>query len=244
VGRRIEVALVGRRVPARCGYRIVGVHPHDPDAFTQGLALQDDVLYESTGLYGRSSVREVDLESGRILRRHDLDRSLFGEGLAVVGDDVVQLTWRSGKAFRYDRRSFEIVAEHGYPGEGWGLAFDGERLVMSDGGSRLSLRDPASFEEVGGLEVRAGSRRLAGLNDLEFSGGVILANVFRTDTVARIHATSGEVIDLLDLSAIARRADARTRAARTNGIAFSERRGTLLVTGKLWPRLFELELAS
>lgn len=213
--------------------------PHDRSAYTQGLVWDGAHLLESTGLEGRSSLREVDLESGAVLRRVDLEKDLFGEGLALAGDRLFQLTWRAGRALVWSRGEFRRLAEHRYAGEGWGLCHDGRRLVMSDGSERLTFRDPETFEEVGGVSVTAAGRPLRALNELECVDGWVYANVYTTDTIVRIDPISGEVRATVDASGLLR-PDERVAAEVLNGIAYNPERGTFLITGKLWPRLFEV----
>ncbi len=212
--------------------------PHDPRAFTQGLALVDGVLYESTGLNGQSSVRIVDLDSGAVQRRHDLDARFFGEGLAPVGDALIQLTWRSQVAFVYDRATLAPRGERRYVGEGWGLTFDGRWLILSDGTSRLRFFDPGTFAEQGAVAVLDGGRPLQRLNELEFVDGEVLANVWMTDVIVRIDPASGRVIGRLDLSGL--RPAEVGREDVLNGIAWDADRRRLLVTGKRWPYIFSI----
>jgi len=184
----------GRTVPQGLRLEVVATHPHARDAFTQGLLVHEGKLYESTGLRGRSTLREVDIESGEVLRKVELDDEHFAEGLARVGDELVQLTWQSGKAFRYRIADFELVGEHDYTGEGWGLCFDGERLVMSDGTAWLSFRDPQTFERIGEVRVTRAGRPLRRLNELECVDGQVFANVWTDEHIARIDPETGEVL--------------------------------------------------
>lgn len=222
---------------------LLETRPHDPEAFTQGLQLVDGVLYESTGLNGRSSVRHVDPESGEVGLRHELDEVHFGEGLALAGDRLWQLTWQSGKAFVYDRDTLEPLAAHDYAGEGWGLCHDGRRLVMSDGGAELAFRDPETFRETGRVRVTLDGQPIGNLNELECVGDEVWANVWQTPRILRIDPASGRVTGIADLSPLvedARRAAGSAPIDVLNGIAYDEAAGTFLVTGKLWPRLYEV----
>ena len=224
------------------GYRVVAAYPHDRRAFTQGLAWADGALYEGTGLAGKSELREVDPATGEVRRSVALAPEHFGEGLAVLGDHVYQLTWRSGTAFVYDRATFALLESFAYAGEGWGLATDGARLVMSDGTSRLAFRDPATFAEVGAVEVRDGAEPVPYLNELEWVGGEVWANVWPTDRVARIDPATGQVVGWIDLAGLLPPAErARRRVDVLNGIAHDPATGRLFVTGKRWPALFEIE---
>jgi glutamine cyclotransferase len=219
--------------------RIVREYPHDPEAFTQGLLYHDGLLYESTGLRGRSTLREVDPGTGVPRRVHRLPDDRFGEGLALLGERLVQLTWRSGVLYVYDRKTFRLLRTFPYSREGWGLASDGRRLVASDGSDRLFFLDPRTFRMLRSVAVTDGGRPVVRLNELEFAGGRILANVWESDRIARIDPASGRVVDWIDLAPL--RVRLRGTAAETaNGIAWDARDRRLLVTGKLWPILFEV----
>ena len=217
--------------------------PHDPQAFTQGLDFADGVLYEGTGLYGASSLRRVELESGRVLQQHDLDAAYFGEGISVLGDRIYQLTWQNGVGFVYDRESFQPVQQFSYPTEGWGLTHDGEQLILSDGTATLYFLDPATLQETGRVTVTLAGERVTRLNELEYVDGKVLANVWQTDSVLRIDPATGQVDALYDFSGLLSQAPPFTGTVDVlNGIAFEEQKGRLFVTGKLWPALFEVEL--
>lgn len=226
--------------------RVIETYPHDAHAFTQGLLFYDGALFESTGLYGHSSLRAVDLSSGAVERKLDLGRDLFGEGLARVGDELFQLTWRRGVALVYRLSDFALQREYHYQGEGWGLCFDGELLVMSDGSQRLFFRDPATFEVVRTVEVSLGGRPLPRLNELECVGDRVYANVWTTSRIVAIDKQSGTVLDDIDASGVLSMADRASLDpnAILNGIAFDERDGTFLVTGKLWPRLLRVRFVD
>lgn len=223
-------------------YRIVRVYPHDRDAFTQGLVYLNGELYESTGLNGASSVRRVDLRTGRILQRLELDGKYFGEGLAAWGPNLILLTLRSNIGFVYDRASLRQRQTFTYAGEGWGLTHDGVRLIMSDGSSVLRFLNPWTFQEQGVLPVRDGGREVAGLNELEFVNGEIFANVWPTDRIVRIAAATGAVTGWVDLSGLLAPVDKVAPGSVLNGIAYDAANDRLFVTGKRWPRLFEIKL--
>lgn len=220
--------------------RVVAKHPHDPGAFTQGLLWHDGVLYESTGRYARSQLRKVSLQDGKVLVARDLDPSLFGEGLARVDDSLVQLTWRSGVALVSDVQTLQEERILRYTGEGWGLCHDGTALWMSDGTSILDVRDPSSMELVRELTVWKGNEMVRLLNELECVGDDIYANVWQTDEILRIDAKTGRVTAVIDASGLLTRTEAM-RADVLNGIAYRPETDTFLLTGKLWPHVFEVE---
>ena len=195
-------------------YQVVHVYPHDPQAFTQGLNFVDGVLYQGTGLNGRSSVRKVKLENGQVLQIQKIGDEYFGEGIAVWRDRIFELTWRSEIGFIYDRNSLARVGTFTYPGEGWGLTTDGTRLIMSDGSSSLRFLDPATQKETGRIQVRDGSVPVEQLNELEFVKGEVLANVWQTDRIARIDPKSGRVVGWIDLQGLLSAADAAQRRRR------------------------------
>jgi glutaminyl-peptide cyclotransferase len=225
------------------GYRVVAEYPHDPGAFTQGLVFIDGVLYEGTGLNGASTLRRVDLESGEVRDGVALPRRFFGEGIAVLGDRVYQLTWQNGVAIVFDRETLEVVDTFRYETEGWGLTTDGTRLIMSDGSDTLFFRDLATFEVLGTVAVRDGEVPVPRLNELEYVDGEVWANVWQTDLIARIDPANGEVLGWIDLSGLLAEADRpESPDAVLNGIAYDEASGRLFVTGKLWPKLFEIEI--
>lgn len=224
--------------------QILAQYPHDPQAFTQGLfVLPGGDLAESTGLYGRSEMRRVRLKDGAVLQRERLSADLFGEGAALTPQGVVQLTWREGRALVRDPKTLALRGEHRYTGEGWGLAFDGSRLFMSDGSARLFVRDPATFARLGEVRVMDGKEPVDGLNELEWlphgEHGLLLANVWQTPHVVVIEPQTGRVLLRLDLSECWRRSGCTDERFVPNGIAWDERTG-LLVTGKGWPLLFRV----
>ena len=237
------------QTPATLHAEVVERHPHDADAFTQGLVWHDGRLYESTGLYGASSLRRVELESGDVEEIRYLEEDLFAEGLALVGGELIQLTWRAGAAFRWPTDGFgrgdPPLERYAYDGEGWGLCALGERLAMSDGSDRLTFRDPEDFRVVGTVRVTLDGEPLGALNELECVDGEIWANVWYEDRIVRIDPESGRVTATVDLASLL---DASERAALAegavlNGIAHRPETDTFLVTGKLWPAVFEVRLA-
>ena len=221
--------------------KVVRTYPHDARAFTQGLLFLDGKLYESTGLQGRSSVRRVDLASGQVERMTSLPPELFGEGLARVGQRLYQLTWKNQKVLVWDLATLQKQTEFAYDGEGWGLCYDGRRLIMSDGSDRLVFRNPATFAKEGELRVRMAGVPLPNLNELECMGSTIYANVWQDNHLARIDAKTGEVTGWIDASGLLEPSEAAA-ADVLNGIAEMPSTGHLLVTGKLWPHVFEVEI--
>jgi glutamine cyclotransferase len=226
------------------GVEVVNVFPHDPAAFCQGLVYADGCLYEGTGGYGASSLRKVDLETGRVLRQADLQENIFGEGVTVWGETILQLTWKQRRAYAYDRDTFAYQQTFRYEGEGWGLTHDGTHLIMSDGSATLRFLDPQTFAEVRRLTVRDGRRRIHNLNELEYVGGEIYANIWYEDRIARIAPADGRVLGWLDLSRLWPRRDRPTKEHVLNGIAYDAETGRLFVTGKNWPRLFEIRVVG
>jgi glutamine cyclotransferase len=245
VGRgRIPLSPFRSREAPTYTYRIVNTYPHDPQAFTQGLFYADGVLYEGTGRRGRSSLRKVELRTGKILDIRRLPDSFFGEGIADWDGKILQLTLRANKGFVYDKHTLEIEREFTYSTQGWGLTFDGENLIMSDGTSALFFFEPESFTRVGQVLVKDGNRAVLGLNELEYINGEVFANVWRTDLIARISPETGKVTGWIDLGGILGAADRADTTDVLNGIAYDPENDRLFVTGKFWPRLFEIELVN
>ena len=223
-------------------YKVVNAYPHDRNASTQGLVFENGVLYEGTGQRGRSTLRRVELASGDVLQIRKVPDRLFGEGIAIFGERVIQLTWQSGVGLVYDKSSFELLEEFNYPTEGWGITYDGKRLIMSDGTSTLRFLDATAFEEIGRIEVRDKDKPVTRLNELEYVQGEIYANVWKTDRIARIAPDTGDVIGWIELAGLLSPEDRGEPVDVLNGIAYDAENDRLFVTGKLWPRLFEIEL--
>lgn len=226
---------------ARYTVEVVQTHPHDTGAFTQGLFWHDGFLYESTGRHGESSLRRVELETGDVVQRHDLDDAYFGEGITELNDRIYQLTWQEGVGFVYDRETFEVQDSFTYEGEGWGLTDDGESLIMSDGSHVLRYLDPETLTVTGTLEVTDGGTPVNQLNDLQYVDGEIYANLFQSDWIVRIDADTGELTGWIDLRGLLG-AEHRPYVDVLNGIAHDAEGDRLFVTGKLWPSLFEIRL--
>jgi glutaminyl-peptide cyclotransferase len=223
-------------------YRIVHTYPHDPQAYTQGLVFVDGHLYESTGLNGRSSLRMVDLETGRVLQSAAVPSQYFAEGLAPWGSTLVQLTWQSHVAFVYDRFSFRLLRTLHYDGEGLGLTEDGRSLILSDGTATLHFLDPQTLREVRHVVVKDRGAPVTELNELEYVRGQIYANVWHTDRIARISPATGQVLGWIDLTGLLAPGEVSDPEAVLNGIACDAARDRLFVTGKLWPKLFEIKV--
>jgi len=232
------------QAPPVYGYEVVNVYPHDPAAFCQGLVFADGHLYEGTGQYGASSLRQVDLKSGRVVKQVRLSPRLFGEGIAVSGDDLIQLTWRNRVGFVYDKQSFARRSVFRYNGEGWGITRVDDRLVMSDGSATLRFLDPDSFRVVDKITVRSQNVPVDKLNELEYVEGQIYANVWGSDRIARISPKTGQVLGWIDLGGLLPRHQRASVDAVLNGIAFDPQAKRLFVTGKLWPKLFEIRVVQ
>ena len=217
--------------------------PHERDAYTQGLVWWNDVLFESTGREGESTLRRLDPRTGRVEQRIDIPAQYFGEGLSLVDRRLIMLTWRAQRAFSYDRDSFELLDSYRYQGEGWGLCHDGDRLIMSDGSDRLTFRDPITFAPIGEQRVRLRGQPLHELNELECVDGAVYANVWQTDFIVRIDPATGRVIDYIDAAGLLRGPD-RLGAEVLNGIAYDPGADTFYITGKWWPKMFEVRFVE
>jgi len=230
------------RAAVQVSYEVVNSYPHDPTAFLQGLVWHDGAFYESTGLEGRSSLRRVEFPSGKVVKMVKLDPDLFGEGLALVGDRLIQLTWTTGKGLVYDKESFQKIGEFAYDNEGWGLAYDGHNLIQSDGSNVLTYLDPQTFKPLKRLSVTMNGRPAHQLNELEFIEGEVWANVWQTDRILRIDPATGQVTSYLDLKDLLPAQMRRGGEDVLNGIAYDPAQKRIFVSGKLWPRLFEIRL--
>jgi glutamine cyclotransferase len=224
------------------GYEIVNIWPHDPSAFTQGLVFFDGKMIESTGQEGRSTLRNVDLETGRILKKADVPEPYFAEGIALLNNKIYQLTWQHQLGFVYDAHSFQKVGDFEYDGEGWGLTTDGRSLLLSDGSNRIRFLDPDSFRVTKTIAVTDGKIPVTYLNELEFVNGEIYANIWHDDRIAAIDPLTGRVTAWIDLTGLLQPGDVQDTEAVLNGIAYDQSSKRLFVTGKLWPRLFEIKI--
>jgi glutamine cyclotransferase len=226
------------------GFEVVRVYPHDPAAFTQGLVFRDGELLESTGRYP-STVRRVRLEDGVVLQQRELDEAYFGEGLTAVGDRVLTLTWKGGKGFIWDPETLEPEGEFAYAGEGWGLTHDATRLILSDGTAALRFLDPATLVETGRVPVTLQGRPISRINELEWIEGEVFANLWQTDYILRINPTTGAITGIIDLTGLMPdRSGLDPTDAVLNGIAWDPEGRRLFVTGKNWPKLFEIRLTG
>ncbi len=223
-------------------YEIVNTYPHDRNAYTQGLVFEDGLLYESTGLHRRSSLRKVELKTGNILKIHKLKNQFFGEGITIYGDKIIQLTWHSNTGFVYDKNSFKLLRKFDYPTEGWGITYDGKHLIMSDGTSTLHFLNPENFNQIGLVKVYDNNGTVAGINELEYVKGAIYANIWPTNRIAEIDPQTGQIISWIDLTGLLKRRNLKQKVDVLNGIAYDKDNDRLFVTGKLWTNLFEIKL--
>ena len=246
VGRIIAVLMLAAAslAPAtpEYGYRVVKTYPHDRTAFTQGLEYRDGFLYEGTGQVGRSSLRKVDLATGRVVQKFDVPQPFFGEGITVVNQQILQLTWQTQTGFVYDKASFRVLKSFSYPGQGWGLTNDGKQIYMSDGSSEIRLWDPVSLKETKRITVKDGTQPVTDVNELEAVKGEIFANVWHMDRIARISPADGRVLGWIDLTGLLAKAERPDPEAVLNGIAYDNAADRLFVTGKLWPKVFEIKV--
>jgi glutamine cyclotransferase len=225
------------------GFEVVRVYPHDPGAFTEGLFYRDGFLYESTGLNGQSEIRKEELATARVVLRRELPGGYFGEGIVAAGKRLIQLTWRNQVGFVYDLATFAPKGRFAYTGEGWALTSDGRRLIMSDGTPTLRFLDPRTLKETGRVTVTADGQPVQQINELEWVKGEVLANIWMTNTIARIDPRTGHVVGWIDLTGIISQAEAGTDTDNVlNGIAYDAAHDRLFVTGKRWPKLFEIRL--
>jgi len=228
--------------PIQLGYLVVAEYPHDSAAFTQGLEFVNGRLYESTGLYGQSSLRENDLETGNVLRREKVLDKYFAEGLTVIGNKIYQLTWQSGIGFIYDRETFALLDEFAYTTEGWGMTYNGQHVIMSDGTDQLYFYTPEEFILVKIISVTRSGEPQDMLNELEFINQSIFANIWKSDEVVRIDPETGEISHVIDFSGLLSPEDSG-EADVLNGIAYDSQNDRLFVTGKWWPKIFHVELS-
>ncbi len=223
-------------------YEVINIFPHDSNAFTQGLVWKDGFLYEGTGLYGSSSLRKVDFKTGKVLQQYNLPEDVFGEGITIFDDKIYQLTWREQTGFIYDLNTFQLLETFSYTHEGWGMTHDMEYLIISDGTPTLYFMDPFTLEEVKRIDVHHQQAPLKHINELEYIKGKIYANIWQTDQIAIIDPQSGKIIAWLDLSGILNPEDINQAIDVLNGIAYESESDMLFVTGKLWPKIFQIKI--
>lgn len=237
-------ALAAPSIPTY-DFKVVRSYPHDQQAFTQGLLYRDGFLYESTGLNGKSSIRKVNLETGKVLQSKDIPPQYFGEGLTAWKDTLVGITWQTQTGFVFDLATFELRNQFAYPGEGWGLAQNGKELVLSDGSATLRFLDPKTFLEVRRVKVTADGIAVDQINELEVVGDEIFANIWHTNTIARIDQNTGKIVGWIDLAKLYPEAGKGATSENVlNGIAYDADKKRLFVTGKLWPKLYEIKLVA
>lgn len=224
-------------------YEVINTYPHDSAAFTQGLVYNQGILYESTGLNGQSSLRQVELETGRVMKRVNVPSAHFAEGLALFNNRLYQLTWQTQTTFVYDPDSFAQIGTFSYQGEGWGLTHNGQSLIMSNGSNQIRFVDPETFQTQRTISVTDNDRAVSMLNELEFIKGEIFANIWLTDRIARIDPASGRVTGWINLAGLLT-PEEKSRADVLNGIAYDEAGDRLFITGKNWPKLFQIKLIS
>jgi glutaminyl-peptide cyclotransferase len=226
------------------GYQVVHTYHHDPTAYTQGLLYLDGFLYEGTGWESRSSIRKVRLETGEVLQKRDISDAYFGEGIVNWKDRLIEITWKTEVGFVYDLATFRPQREFHYQGEGWGLTQDGRRIIMSDGTPHLRFWDPETLRETGSVTVTADGEPVPEINELEWVKGEVYANIYQTDRIARINPANGKVVGWIDLAGLLSPADRTGETDVLNGIAYDAKTGRLFVTGKNWPKLFEIRLVK
>jgi len=241
--RVFGLLLVASSLWGQWGYQVVKTYPHDREAFTQGLQYKDGFLYEGTGLQGRSTLRKVKLETGVVLQKLSLPSQYFGEGISIIGDRIVQITWQSEVGFVWGLKDFKLQRQFTYKGEGWGLTTDGKNLYFSDGTDEIRILDGNTLTELRRIRVRENGRPVRDLNELEWVEGEILANVWQTDRIVKVNPLDGRVTGSVDLSGLLS-AGERAGTDVMNGIAYDAVGKRLFVTGKLWPKVFEIKLVK
>jgi glutaminyl-peptide cyclotransferase len=231
-------------IPKRYSYKVVHSYPHDSEAFTQGLIYDKGVLFEGTGQKSGSSLREVELQTGKVTRQHNLDASLFGEGITLYHDRIYQVTWENKVGFIYDKATFTVINKIYYSTQGWGLTTVNDRIVMSDGSNVLAFYEPEMFTIVSRIEVYDNEKKVDSLNELEYINGEIWANIWMSDLIARIDPSSGKVLSYVDLKGLLPETDKTSDTDVLNGIAYDPDGKRIFITGKKWPRLFEIRLTE
>ncbi len=234
----------GQEQVPRYGYQIINTYPHNIEAFTQGLFYYEGFLYEGTGKNGFSSLSKITLEDASVVQSRPLASRYFGEGIEIVGDRIFQLTWKSHMVFVYDKETFEQIGTHYNATEGWGLAYDGDQLILSDGSADLQFLDPETFVPASRVTVTLNGNPVNSLNELEFINGEVWANVWQTDFIVRIDPATGVINSIIDLTGLSEQTELGSFEAVLNGIAWDNEQERLFVTGKHWANLFEIELVG
>ncbi|WP_035958818.1 glutaminyl-peptide cyclotransferase [Bryobacter aggregatus] len=233
--------FVSPQAPVRYSYKVINSFPHDRNAFTQGLEFKDGIFYEGTGLNNRSSVRRVNPSTGEVLQKVDVPGQYFGEGITVIDDRILELTWKNEEGFIYNRKTLKQIGKFKYSGEGWGLANDGKQIYMSDGSANIRILDPKTLQEIRRITVKNAGRPIDQINELEYIDGEIWANVWQTDFILRISPKDGQITGIIDLTGILKDTNGTDVL---NGIAWDAVGKRLFVTGKLWPKIFQIELVK
>ncbi|MCE5207061.1 MAG: glutaminyl-peptide cyclotransferase [Chloroflexi bacterium] len=242
---KLESRPFSTGIAKNMAYQVTNQFPHDSGAFTEGLAIHNNVLYEATGIYGRSSIRKIDLESGRIEKIRYLSDEYFGEGLAIIDEKIIWITWQSNTGFVLDLDSFEVIDSFSYDHEGWGLAYDGSKLFMSDGSDIIHILEPDNFTETGTIHISDNGAPVEMINELEFIEGDLYANIWQTTFIAKIDPVSGNVTGWLDLNALLEQFETiRHPVDVLNGIAYNNESKQIFITGKYWPKVFEIEILT
>ena len=231
-------------VPKKYGYKVVHTYPHDRNAFTQGLVFDNGKFFESTGEENGSSLREVELETGKVIRQHDLDASLFGEGIALVRDRIYEITWKNKVGFVYNKSDFKLINKIYYPTEGWGMTTMDDKIILSDGSNVLYIYEPDNFTVISKIEVYDNEKKRDSLNELEYINGEIWANIWINDHIARIDPTTGKVLGYINLKGILPASEREPATDVLNGIAYDEKGKRIFITGKRWPKLFEIKVTE
>lgn len=239
---RLNIAPINTDGATLYTFRVVNVYPHDPEAFTQGLIFHKGHIYEGTGLHGLTSLRKVQLKTGKVLKSYQLPAEYFGEGITIWQNRLIQLTWRSHTGFIYDLQSFRPLGKFSYPTEGWGITCDGNHLIMSDGTATLRFLDPRTFKKAKQIKVMDRSKVITHINELEYVKGEIYANIWDTGYIARISPQTGQVLGWIDLRGLYSHVAEGKKVDVLNGIAYDAKNDRLFVTGKFWPKLFEIKL--
>jgi len=245
VGLFVALSNLGKSAnnggPLQYTYSVIHIYPHDVNAFTEGLVWSDGYLYESTGLYGSSTLRRVDLATGKVLKEFSLGSQYFGEGITIVNDSIIQLTWQEHLGFVYDKASFALLKDFAYSTEGWGLTYNGTYLIMSDGSNHLYFLNPLTFQRVGQVQVLDGSSPVTNINELEYVNGDVFANIFLQQKIAIINIQTGQIKAWIDLTGIQDTSGFNSEMV-LNGIAYNNQSNQLFITGKDWPSLFEIKI--